>query len=167
MFNFTTGEQDVAMVTKEAYDACNSTNPILLQTTGPVNITLTSAGLHYFIGTMDRHCFLGQKLTVDVTGASGPTTSPASTPPPPPPSPVVAEPPRAPMTYVVGDALGWIVPPGGPIAYSIWARGKTFFVGDTLGMISESINLSLSLSVYISFGFVISLSTLFGTCEKK
>ncbi|XP_058201130.1 uncharacterized protein LOC131315910 [Rhododendron vialii] len=132
MFNFTTGEQDVAMVTKEAYDTCNSTNPILLQTTGPVNITLASVGLHYFIGTMDRHCFLGQKLTVDVTGASGPTTSPASTPPPPPPSPVVAEPPRAPMTYVVGDALGWIVPPGGPIAYSTWASGKTFFVGDTL-----------------------------------
>ncbi|KAF7154173.1 hypothetical protein RHSIM_Rhsim01G0067100 [Rhododendron simsii] len=126
MFNFTTGEQDVAMVTKEAYDTCNSTNPILLKTTGPVNITLTSAGLHYFIGTMDKHCFFGQKLTVDVTGASGPT------PPPPPPSPVVAEPPRAPMTYVVGDALGWIVPPGGPIAYSTWASGKTFFVGDTL-----------------------------------
>lgn len=117
------------MVTKEAYDACNSTNPLLLQTTGPVNITLPSAGLYYFIGTMDRHCFLGQKLTVDVTGTSSPTTSPAA-PPPPPMVPVVT-PPRAPVTYVVGDELGWIVPPGGPIAYSTWAAGKTFLVGDT------------------------------------
>lgn len=36
-------------------------------------------------------------------------------------------------TYVVGDALGWTVPPGGPIAYSTWATNKTFTVGDTLG----------------------------------
>ncbi|XP_058206879.1 cucumber peeling cupredoxin-like [Rhododendron vialii] len=35
-------------------------------------------------------------------------------------------------TYTVGDDLGWTVPPGGPIAYSVWADKETFEVGDTL-----------------------------------
>ncbi|KAF8036575.1 hypothetical protein BT93_C2330, partial [Corymbia citriodora subsp. variegata] len=34
--------------------------------------------------------------------------------------------------HVVGDSLGWTVPPGGAIAYSTWASNKTFAVGDTL-----------------------------------
>ena len=34
--------------------------------------------------------------------------------------------------HVVGDRLGWIVPPGGPIAYSTWADLQTFTVGDIL-----------------------------------
>lgn len=34
--------------------------------------------------------------------------------------------------HVVGDSLGWIVPPGGPIAYSTWASLQTFNVGDIL-----------------------------------
>lgn len=37
-------------------------------------------------------------------------------------------------TYTVGDSLGWTVPPGGRIAYSVWADKQTFEVGDTLGM---------------------------------
>ncbi|KAH7856010.1 hypothetical protein Vadar_031563 [Vaccinium darrowii] len=35
-------------------------------------------------------------------------------------------------TYTVGDSLGWTVPPGGRIAYSVWADKQTFEVGDTL-----------------------------------
>lgn len=35
-------------------------------------------------------------------------------------------------TYVVGDALGWVVPPGSSV-YTTWAANKTFRVGDTLG----------------------------------
>ncbi|KAL9443343.1 hypothetical protein AB3S75_016661 [Citrus x aurantiifolia] len=34
--------------------------------------------------------------------------------------------------HVVGDALGWIVPPNGPATYSNWAANQTFTVGDTL-----------------------------------
>ena len=133
VFNFTTGDQDVARVTKEAFDNCNSTNPIWLATNGPANYTISSNDDYYFIGTMERHCFFGQKLAVtDVEGAPGPMAPP---PPPPPPSPLVPTPPRAAKTYVVGDDLGWLVPPGGSIAYSTWAYNKTFFVGDTLGMI--------------------------------
>ncbi|XVE71469.1 hypothetical protein DITRI_Ditri10aG0153100 [Diplodiscus trichospermus] len=33
--------------------------------------------------------------------------------------------------YVVGDGLGWVVPPGST-AYSTWAANKNFRVGDTL-----------------------------------
>ncbi|KAG5559457.1 hypothetical protein RHGRI_009107 [Rhododendron griersonianum] len=35
-------------------------------------------------------------------------------------------------THTVGDGLGWTIPPGGKIAYSVWADKETFEVGDTL-----------------------------------
>ncbi|KHN15075.1 Blue copper protein [Glycine soja] len=35
--------------------------------------------------------------------------------------------------HVVGDATGWIIPPGGAATYTTWASNKTFTVGDTLG----------------------------------
>ncbi|RXI05720.1 hypothetical protein DVH24_017762 [Malus domestica] len=117
VFNFTNGDQDVARVTKEAFDNCNSTDPITLKTTSPANFTLNTTGEYYFIGTKDKHCELGQKLATNVTAEHG---SPA-------PSPA----PRGPVTYVVGDKLGWLVP-GGEQAYAAWAYGKTFIVGDTL-----------------------------------
>ncbi|XP_071726784.1 cucumber peeling cupredoxin-like [Rutidosis leptorrhynchoides] len=34
--------------------------------------------------------------------------------------------------HVVGDALGWAIPPGGAIAYTTWASLQTFSVGDIL-----------------------------------
>ncbi|XP_052180821.1 uncharacterized protein LOC127794007 [Diospyros lotus] len=128
VFNFTTGEQDVARVTKEAFDSCNSKNPIWVEAIGPANFTLYSPGKYYFVSTMDRHCALGQKLAITVTGSSsGPSVSPIPTPTYPPP-PLH----RATTTYVVGDGLGWIVPPGGAVAYETWAYYKNFIVGDTL-----------------------------------
>ena len=36
-------------------------------------------------------------------------------------------------TYTVGDDLGWTIPPAGSIAYSTWARTKSFDVGDVIG----------------------------------
>ncbi|KAJ4958866.1 hypothetical protein NE237_025977 [Protea cynaroides] len=38
----------------------------------------------------------------------------------------------SPQYYVVGDSLGWTVPPGGAATYANWTVGKTFFVGDIL-----------------------------------
>ncbi|KAI3790284.1 hypothetical protein L2E82_03220 [Cichorium intybus] len=35
-------------------------------------------------------------------------------------------------THVVGDALGWNIPPTGPSTYTTWASGQTFSVGDVL-----------------------------------
>ncbi|KAK4362189.1 hypothetical protein RND71_017430 [Anisodus tanguticus] len=54
-------------------------NPIM---TGPANVTLESAGEHYYICTFGRHCLNGQKLAITVsnTGSSGanpPTASAA------------------------------------------------------------------------------------------
>ncbi|KAA8535117.1 hypothetical protein F0562_030120 [Nyssa sinensis] len=130
VFNFVNGTQDVAVVTKSAYETCDTNITITVLTTSPAKITLTTTGEHYFTSTYPGHCTFGQQLAINVTASSGPTASPA--PPPPPHSSPVPAPPRAPVTYVVGDGLGWLVPPGGPIAYSTWAFKKTFMVGDTL-----------------------------------
>lgn len=110
VFNFITGQQDVARVTKEAYDTCNSKNYIKLETAGPTNFRLETVGDYYFIGAMGRQCSLGQKLSVKVTGLTD----------------------GRPITYIVGDGLGWLPPPGGALAYSTWTYNKNFVVGDTL-----------------------------------
>lgn len=47
--------------------------------------------------------------------------------------------------HVVGDALGWVVPPGGASAYSNWAANQTFRVGDILG--------NFSIQIYASNNF--------------
>lgn len=107
-FEFTTGAHDVAKVTKTAFDACNSTNPISHKTTGPANFTLDTSGEHYFICTVGTHCSLGQKLAVNVSAA------------------------RAETEFIVGDSLGWTVPSGGAVTYQNWAANKTFVVGDSL-----------------------------------
>ncbi|PHT42615.1 Umecyanin [Capsicum baccatum] len=89
VFNFATGAHDVAKVTKSAYDSCSSTGPVTLITVGPANITLNSTGTEYFICTFGQHCNAGQKLAINVTAASTPTTSPAPSPATSPaPSPV-------------------------------------------------------------------------------
>ncbi|CAI9285783.1 unnamed protein product [Lactuca saligna] len=35
-------------------------------------------------------------------------------------------------THVVGNALGWNIPPNGPSAYTTWASTQTFRVGNVL-----------------------------------
>ncbi|XP_073152183.1 uncharacterized protein [Henckelia pumila] len=135
VFNFTTGSHDVAEVSKDSFDSCNGNNPISRSTNGPASITLTSSGEHHFICTFTGHCDAGMKLSVDVVGspaAVSPAPSPAATTTPPPVATPAPAPARAAMTYTVGDSLGWTVPPGGPVAYQAWARGKSFVVGDTL-----------------------------------
>jgi hypothetical protein len=43
--------------------------------------------------------------------------------------------PRPPAVYVVGNQMGWEVPPGGAAgALNEWAAGHVFLVGDVLGM---------------------------------
>ncbi|KAB1199395.1 Stellacyanin [Morella rubra] len=91
VFTFTTGAHDVARVTKAAYDVCNLTSPISIETNGPANLTLNDAGEHYYICTIASHCTLGQKLAINVTAATSPTASPpAATPSPSTPSPTGA-----------------------------------------------------------------------------
>ncbi|KAK1559142.1 hypothetical protein Q3G72_011108 [Acer saccharum] len=76
VFNFTSGRHDVAQVTKAAFDACNIASPISKETNSPANITLTSAGEHYYICTFNGHCAGGQKLALNVT--SDAATAPPS-----------------------------------------------------------------------------------------
>lgn len=148
VFTFTSGSHDVAEVTKEAFDACNATNPISLTTNSPATLTLTS-GEHYYICTFDSHCGSGQKLAVNVTGTtSSPSPAPTVSPPTSSPAPVLAPEPSSsasppapsapapspstgPTTYTVGDTAGWNVLGNG--TYTVWASNKTFFVGDVLG----------------------------------
>lgn len=175
VFNFATGRHDVAQVTESALNACNGSSPILRETNGPLNITLSSSGQFYYICTVPGHCSGGQKLIINVTAAASspapqpstapspintptpapltaPTPSPAAAPtqtptsaptpslataPTPTPTPTSAPTPsttRAPATYIVGDEMGWTIPPNTSVSYPNWAQGKSFIVGDTLGM---------------------------------
>ncbi|KAA8541919.1 hypothetical protein F0562_023071 [Nyssa sinensis] len=81
MFNFTTNVHDVQEVTKDSYDACTSINSIgNAITTGPANITLNTAGDHYYICTVGGHCQAGQKLHVTVSGTLGAAPPSTNTP---------------------------------------------------------------------------------------
>ncbi|PIA32779.1 hypothetical protein AQUCO_04300011v1 [Aquilegia coerulea] len=40
VFNFTTGQHDVAQVTQANYHSCNGTSPHFSQSTGPANVTV-------------------------------------------------------------------------------------------------------------------------------
>ncbi|KAL8136853.1 hypothetical protein V2J09_002854 [Rumex salicifolius] len=85
VFNFQTGSHTVAEVSKSAYDACTTSNPISTFSTGPASITLSTAGTHYYICTFPGHCSNGQKLAVTATSSTSsaaPTTSPTSSPAP-------------------------------------------------------------------------------------
>ncbi|XP_030473653.1 uclacyanin 1-like [Syzygium oleosum] len=135
VFNFTTQEHDVAKVTKAAFDSCDSTSPISLQTDGPASIALNQSGEHFFICTIGQHCSRGQKLGINVSTASAPAPAPTTTPPPPPaasaPAPATT-PTRSPVTYTVGENVGWNVLANTTQAYELWAANKTFMVGDIL-----------------------------------
>ncbi|XP_062008205.1 umecyanin-like [Rosa rugosa] len=90
-FNFATNTHDVVEVPKASFDSCSSSNPIgSTITTGPANVTLTSAGDHYYICTFGRHCQSGQKLAITVSAsATSPGASPSAPTPvsPTPPTP--------------------------------------------------------------------------------
>uniref|UniRef100_A0A0A0K6Y7 Phytocyanin domain-containing protein n=1 Tax=Cucumis sativus TaxID=3659 RepID=A0A0A0K6Y7_CUCSA len=70
-FKFLTGAHDVLQVPKESFEACNSDKAIgSALTTGPATVKLDTAGVHYFICTVGKHCLGGQKLAVTVSSSS-------------------------------------------------------------------------------------------------
>ncbi|KAM7483637.1 hypothetical protein LguiB_008220 [Lonicera macranthoides] len=97
VFNFATNQHDVQQVQQDSFDACTSTNPIGNSiTNGPANITLSTAGDHYYICTFGRHCQAGQKLAINVSATPGASPPSTTTPPPPAtPSPPSNTPPEA------------------------------------------------------------------------
>ncbi|GMI84265.1 hypothetical protein like AT1G45063 [Hibiscus trionum] len=126
VFNFTTGQHNVAEVTEAAYDACNAANTLFTVNNGPARITLNRTGEHHFICAFPGHCSAGQKLNIEVRSGGG--TGPAPTPrPSPSPSPSPSG-----RTYTVGDATGWRVPVGNDDFYDDWNDNKIFHVGDVL-----------------------------------
>ncbi|XWS27026.1 hypothetical protein CRYUN_Cryun26dG0080300 [Craigia yunnanensis] len=80
VFSFTTGEHDVAEVTKTAYEACNTANTTFTWTNGPQSIPLNSTGERYFICTFPNHCSAGQKLEVEVHNGTSTASTPGSSP---------------------------------------------------------------------------------------
>ncbi|CAL1377788.1 unnamed protein product [Linum trigynum] len=81
-FNFDTNNHDVLQVQRSSFDACTSSDAVgSVIMTGPANVTLDTAGDHYYICTISRHCAAGQKLAITVASTpGGPTTNPPSTP---------------------------------------------------------------------------------------
>lgn len=100
VFNFTVRLHTVAEVSKAAYDSCNTANPLSPAVINPpARITLTTAGTHYFICTIQGHCRLNQSLAVVVTGPSTtPAPRPSATTPPPSASPALPTPPPSSST---------------------------------------------------------------------
>ncbi|CAI9100814.1 OLC1v1037992C1 [Oldenlandia corymbosa var. corymbosa] len=96
VFNFPTGAHSLAIVTKQSYDSCSSSNPISLVTVGPASVNLTSSGEAYFICTFAGHCSAGQKLAINVSSAAA--AAPATPPPAPSPKPVTPAPVATPPT---------------------------------------------------------------------
>ncbi|KAK4395332.1 hypothetical protein Sango_1687500 [Sesamum angolense] len=96
VFNFMTNQHDVLRVPQASYDACTQDNAIgSVITTGPANITLDSAGTHYYICTFGRHCEFGQKLAVTVVSSTPGGANPRCPPLQPAPlSPPPLHPPR-------------------------------------------------------------------------
>lgn len=161
VFNFANGQHDVAKVTKSDSDSCNGAKTISLLTNGPASVTLKETGQQYFICTFGTHCSLGQKLSINVVKKASTTSPPVSAPQPsasssPPKSSPVPAPSKAPalaptqtptatpapapspadvsggVNYTVGDINGWTIPANGASAYTTWASGKSFKVGDVL-----------------------------------
>lgn len=74
-FDFSSGEQDVALVTKEDFDSCTTTDPIW-ETTNPAEVGIVQPGTFYFICTFAGHCAKGQKIAVNWIDSSAPAPAP-------------------------------------------------------------------------------------------
>ena len=79
VFNFKNGTQDVAVVTKAAYESCDAATAGTVLTTSPAKIMLTAPGEHFFTSTYRDHCRLGQKLAINVTGTATAAPPPSTT----------------------------------------------------------------------------------------
>ncbi|GAV82494.1 Cu_bind_like domain-containing protein [Cephalotus follicularis] len=94
VFNYVNGSHDVAEVTKQDYESCNTSTTLSLNSNPPTIITLSTSGEHFYICTVGGHCSAGQSLAINVTDGttamSPPTAAAPSTPTngatPPPPS---------------------------------------------------------------------------------
>ncbi|KAI5320616.1 hypothetical protein L3X38_040324 [Prunus dulcis] len=77
-FNFAVGEQDLALVTKEDFDACNTAEPLFVFQE-PGDFIFESEGMYYLTCTFAGHCAKGQKIALYFAPSGGsPSPSPAA-----------------------------------------------------------------------------------------
>lgn len=80
-----TSYHNVLEVTKDAFEACTTADPISYDNSGSTTIALTAPGTRYFICGAPGHCLGGMKMEVQVADRPAPTT-PSSPPPLPAPA---------------------------------------------------------------------------------
>lgn len=122
VFNFTTGQHDVVEVPMSSFNSCSTANQIgSIHTTGPANLLVTTAGVHYYICGFSGHCQLGQRLAVTVTSSSAPT-------------PAAAAPPTAPTTGGGGSTVPSAPGPNSmvPGSAAVWAPSLAFLALSSL-----------------------------------
>lgn len=82
-FDFIEGEQDLAIVTKEDYDSCNTADPLYLFQE-PTTLQFLGSDTFYFTSTLAGHCTKGQKITIYIGASLPPSLSPIPSPSPSP-----------------------------------------------------------------------------------
>lgn len=76
-FKYNRQFHNVMEVSRQDFESCNSSSPILTYTTGYDSVELTAAGHHYFMCSIPGHCHAGQKLDIFVhCNANGPDPTP-------------------------------------------------------------------------------------------
>ncbi|KAM5547942.1 hypothetical protein ABKV19_002087 [Rosa sericea] len=80
-FDFAVGEQDLALVTKDDYDSCNTADPLLLFQEA-VTLQFIASDTFYFTSTLAGHCTKGQKIAIYIGAALPPSPSPVPSPTP-------------------------------------------------------------------------------------
>ena len=83
-FNYSS-YHNVLEVTKDAFEACTTANPISFDKSGSTTVVLTMPGTRYFICGAPGHCQGGMKMEVKIADRPAPAT-PSSPPPLPPPA---------------------------------------------------------------------------------
>ncbi|CAO2815627.1 unnamed protein product [Amaranthus hypochondriacus] len=68
VFNYVQKAHNVYDVTKETFRTCNTSNGVnAMYTSGDDHVELKEAKQYWFICTVDSHCLVGMKFTINVT----------------------------------------------------------------------------------------------------
>nr|GEX00104.1 hypothetical protein [Tanacetum cinerariifolium] len=65
-FNFTTGYHNVVQVKREAFLACDASDPIISYTDGPAYMDIPIPDQYYIICSISDHCQAGQRFVANV-----------------------------------------------------------------------------------------------------
>lgn len=66
VWKYDEAKDSVLEVTKEGYQSCNTTNPVVEHKDGTTKVKLERPGPHFFVSGAKGHCEQGQKLVVVV-----------------------------------------------------------------------------------------------------